>query len=193
MSSSRDEPRRQTAPDRGTTGQGKGVKPLGTDQRVEQSPARDEGQSNAGVGLWEQVWERQNLLRALQRVESNRGAPGVDGMTVEELRPYLINHWLEIREALDGGRYRPSPVCRVGIPKPDGGERQLGIPTVLDRFIQQAIAQVLTPLFEPHFSPHSYGFRPGRSAHDAMKQAQGTCKKGTTGWWTSTWRSSSTG
>ncbi len=178
MSSSRDEPRRQTAPDRGTTGQGKGVKPLGTDQRVEQSPARDEGQSNAGVGLWEQVWERQNLLRALQRVESNRGAPWVDGMTVEELRPYLINHWLEIREALDGGRYRPSPVRRVGIPKPDGGERQLGIPTVVDRFIQQAIAQVLTPLFEPHFSPHSYGFRPGRSAHGAMKQAQGYVQEG---------------
>jgi group II intron reverse transcriptase/maturase len=93
-------------------------------------------------------------------------------MTVEELRAHLINHWLEIREALDGGRYRPSPVRGVGIPKPEGGERQLGIPTVLDRFIQQAVAQVLTPLFEPLFSPHSYGFRPGRSAHDAVKQAQ---------------------
>jgi RNA-directed DNA polymerase len=172
LSSSRDEPRRQTAPDRGTAGQGKAVKPLGTDQRVEQSPARDEGQSNAGAGLWEQVWERQNLLRALHRVESNRGAPGVDGMTVEELRPYIITHWFEVREALDGGRYRPSPVRRVGIPKPEGGERQLGIPTVLDRFIQQAIAQVLTPLFESRFSPHSYGFRPGRGAHDAMKQAR---------------------
>jgi len=93
-------------------------------------------------------------------------------MTVEELRPYIIDHWREVREALDGGRYRPSPVRRVGIPKPDGGERQLGIPTVLDRFIQQAITQALMPLFEPLFSPHSYGFRPGRSAHDAMKQAQ---------------------
>ena len=148
------------------------MKPLGTDQRVERSPARDEGQSNAGAGLWEQVWERQNLLRALHRVESNRGAPGVDGMTVEELRPYIIAYWREIRGALDGGRYRPSPVRRVGIPKPEGGERQLGIPTVLDRFIQQAIAQVLSPLFESHFSPHSYGFRPGRSAQEAMKQAQ---------------------
>jgi len=172
LSSSRDEHGRQTAPDRGTAGQGKAVKPQGTDQRVEQSPARDEGQSNAGAGLWEQVWERQNLLRALHRVESNRGAPGVDGMTVEELRPYIIVHWLEVREALDGGRYRPSPVRRVGIPKPEGGERQLGIPTVLDRFIQQAIAQVLTSLFESRFSPHSYGFRPGRGAHDAMKQAR---------------------
>ena len=155
------------------------MKPLRTDQRVERSPARDEGQSNAGsAGLWEQVWERQNLVRALQRVESNRGAAGVDGMTVEELRPYIIAHWLEIREALEGGRYRPSPVRRVGIPKPEGGERELGIPTVLDRFIQQAVGQVLTPLFESRFSPHSYGFRPGRSAHDAMKQAQKYVQEG---------------
>ena len=172
MSSSWDEPRRQNAPDRDTAGQGEAVKAPRTGQRVEQSPARDEGQSNAEAGLWEQVWERQNLLRALRRVESNRGAPGVDGMTVEELRPYIVAHWHEIREALEGGRYRPSPVRRVGIPKPEGGERQLGIPTVLDRFIQQAVAQVLTPLFESCFSPHSYGFRPGRSAHAAVKQAQ---------------------
>jgi group II intron reverse transcriptase/maturase len=99
-------------------------------------------------------------------------------MTVEELRPYIIAHWLEIREALEGGRYRPSPVRRVGIPKPEGGERELGIPTVLDRFIQQAVGQVLTPLFESRFSPHSYGFRPGRSAHDAMKQAQKYVQEG---------------
>jgi RNA-directed DNA polymerase len=128
--------------------------------------------------LWEQVWERQNLLRALHRVESNRGAPGVDGMIVEEMRPHIVAHWREVREALDGGRYRPSPVRRVGIPKADGGERQLGIPTVLDRFIQQAIAQVLTPQFEPLFSSHSYGFRPGRSAHGAMKQAQAYVQEG---------------
>jgi RNA-directed DNA polymerase len=178
LSSSRDEPRRQTAPDRGTAGQGEAVKPPRTDQRVERSPARDEGQSNAEAGLWEQVWERQNLVAALRRIESNRGAPGVDGMTVEELRPYIVAHWREVREALDGGRYRPSPVRRVGIPKPDGGERQLGIPTVLDRFIQQAIAQAMTPLFEPLFSPHSYGFRPGRSAHEAVKQAQAYVQEG---------------
>jgi RNA-directed DNA polymerase len=178
LSSSRDELRRQTAPDRGTAGQGEAVKPPRADQRVEQSPARDEGQSNAVAGLWEQVWERQNLLQALRRVESNRGAPGVDGMTVEELRPYLVEHWLAIREALDGGQYRPSPVRRMGIPKPDGGERQLGIPTVLDRFIQQAIAQAMTQLFEPLFSLHSYGFRPGHSAHDAVKQAQAYVQEG---------------
>jgi len=172
LSSSRDERRRQNAPDRGTAVQGEAVKPATTEQRVEQSLTRDEGESNAGTGLWEQVWERENLLRALRRVKSNRGAPGVDGMTVEELQPYLVAHWREVREALDGGRYRPSPVRRVGIPKPEGGERQLGIPTVLDRLIQQAIAQILTPLFEPVFSPQSYGFRPGRSAHDAMRQAQ---------------------
>lgn len=99
-------------------------------------------------------------------------------MTVEELRPYIVAHWREVREALDGGRYRPSPVRRVGIPKSDGGERQLGIPTVIDRFIQQAIAQTMTPLFEPRFSPHSYGFRPGRSAHNAMKQAQAYVQEG---------------
>jgi group II intron reverse transcriptase/maturase len=140
------------------------------DQRVEQSPARDEGKTSAE--LWDRVWERQNLFAALERVERNGGAPGIDGMTVEELRPYLKEHWLEDREALDQQTYRPSPVRRVEIPKPDGGMRQLGIPTVMDRFLQQAIAKALTPLFEPHFSTQSYGFRPGRSAHQAVKQAQ---------------------
>jgi RNA-directed DNA polymerase len=140
------------------------------DQRVEQSPARDEGKASAE--LWERVWERQNLFTALERVERNGGAPGIDGMPVEELRPYLREHWLETREALDQQSYQPSPVRRVEIPKPDGGVRLLGIPIVLDRFLQQAIAQALTPLFEPLFSNHSYGFRPGRSAHQAIEQAQ---------------------
>jgi RNA-directed DNA polymerase len=140
------------------------------DQRAEATPARDEGKANAE--LWEQVWGRQNLLTALERVERNGGAPGIDGMTVEELRPYLRERWLEIREALDQQSYKPSPVRRVEIPKPDGGVRQLGIPTVLERLLQQAIAQALTPLFEALFSPASYGFRPGRSAHEAVKQAQ---------------------
>ena len=140
------------------------------DQRVEQSPARDEGKASAE--LWDRIWERQNLLAALKRVERNGGAPGIDGMTVKELRPYLKEQWLEVREALDQQTYRPRPVRRVEIPKPDGGVRLLGIPTVLDRFLQQAIAQALTPLFEPLFSTQSYGFRPGRSAHQAVKQAQ---------------------
>jgi group II intron reverse transcriptase/maturase len=128
--------------------------------------------------LWERVWERQNLLAALERVERNGGAPGIDGMTVEELRPYLRERWLELREALDRETYKPSPVRRVEIPKPDGGVRQLGIPTVLDRFLQQAIAQALTPLFEPLFSATSYGFRPGRSAHQAIEQAQEYIREG---------------
>jgi len=152
------------------------VKLSGSDQRVEQSPARDEGTSNAE--LWSVIWERQNMLAALKRVERNGGAPGIDGMTVEELRLYLREHWLEIREALDRESYRPKPVRRVEIPKPDGGKRMIGIPTVLDRLLQQAITQALTPLFEERFSEYSYGFRPGRSAHDAVKQAQRYIQEG---------------
>jgi RNA-directed DNA polymerase len=146
------------------------------DQRVELSPALSEGK--ATVELWDKVWGRQNLFTALARVERNGGAPGIDGMTVDELRPYLKAHWLEIREALNQQTYQPSAVRRVEIPKPDGGVRLLGIPTVLDRLLQQAIAQALTPLFEPLFSPASYGFRPGRSAHQAIQQAQGYLQAG---------------
>jgi len=140
------------------------------EQGAEPSPVRDEGKSN--VELWEQVWARENLFAALKRVESNGGAPGIDGMTVKDLRVYLRGYWLEIREALESGAYKPNPVRRVEIPKPDGGVRELGIPTVMDRLLQQAIAQVLTPIFERKFSAYSYGFRPGRSAADAIKQAQ---------------------
>lgn len=170
MSSSRDEQERQNALDKGTTGQKREVKLPRADQRAEQFPAQDEGKSSAE--LWGQIWGNQNVVRALERVERNGGAPGIDGMTVEELRPYLREHWLEIRKTLDEQTYKPQPVRRVEIPKPDGGVRLLGIPKVVDRSLQQAIAQVLTPLFEPIFSPHSYGFRPGRSAHDAVKQSQ---------------------
>jgi group II intron reverse transcriptase/maturase len=133
-----------------------------------------------GGGVWEQVFERENLFAALKRVESNGGAPGIDGMTVQELRPWLKEHWLEVRAALDAGTYQPSPVRRVEIAKPGGGMRLLGIPTVLDRLIQQAITQVMGPLFEPKFSPHSYGFRPGKRAHDAVKAAQGYINAGYT-------------
>jgi group II intron reverse transcriptase/maturase len=146
------------------------------DQRAEPSPARDKGK--ASVELWGRIWERQNLLTALERVERNGGAPGIDGMTVAELRPYLKEHWLEVREALDQQTYQPSPVRRVEIPKPGGGVRLLGIPTVMDRFLQQAMAQALTTLFEPLFSTQSYGFRPGRSAHQAVRQAQEYVQEG---------------
>ncbi len=176
MSSSRNEPRRQKSLDKGTTEPTKQVKPVGMVQSAEPFPARDSGKSDAGT--WEAVFARENMLTALKRVESNQGAAGIDGMEVQELHSYLQAHWLEVREALESGKYRPSPVRRVEIPKPDGGVRQLGIPTVLDRLIQQAIAQVLTPMFEAVFSSHSYGFRPGRSAHQAVQQAQAYIQEG---------------
>jgi RNA-directed DNA polymerase len=122
--------------------------------------------------VWEQMLSPQNLSRALRRVEANRGAPGVDGMTTGQLRPWLHEHWVQVRKALDAGTYQPSPVRRVVIPKPGGGERLLGVPACLDRLVQQAIAQVLTPVFDPHFSESSFGFRPGRSAHQAVRVAR---------------------
>lgn len=128
--------------------------------------------------MWEQVFARANLFAALDRVEKNAGAPGSDGLPVAALRPYLKDHWLAIRASLDAGTYRPTPVRRVEIPKPDGGIRLLGIPTVVDRLIQQALAQALSPLFEPRFSAHSYGFRPGRSAHQAVAAAQTYVREG---------------
>ncbi len=122
--------------------------------------------------LIEKMLERDNLLKALQAVERNRGAAGVDGMEVAQLRAYLRERWSTIREQILKGEYEPRPVRRVDIPKPGGGTRMLGIPTVLDRLIQQAIQQTLVPLWEPEFSGHSYGFRPGRSAQQAVKAAQ---------------------
>ncbi len=122
--------------------------------------------------LMDRIVERGNLLRALKRVRQNQGSPGVDGLTVDELPACLRDHWPVVREQLLTGRYQPSVVKRCEIPKPGGGVRQLGIPTVLDRFIQQAVLQVLQPEFDPSFSESSFGFRPGRSAHDAVCQAQ---------------------
>ena len=121
----------------------------------------------------EEVCERENLKQALQQVKANKGSPGIDGMTVEELPGYLQPHWPVIREQLLNGTYEPKPVRRVEIEKPDGGGmRKLGIPCVLDRFVQQAVLQVLQRRWDPTFSDHSYGFRPGRSAHQAVAQAQ---------------------
>jgi len=122
--------------------------------------------------LWERFLSRENLARALRRVEQNAGAAGIDGMTVAELRPWLHEHWPDVRARLEAGAYRPQPVRRVAIPKPSGGERLLGVPTALDRLIQQALLQVLTPVFDPHFAESSFGFRPGRSAHQAVERAR---------------------
>jgi len=123
--------------------------------------------------LMEEICERENLKQALQQVKSNKGSPGIDGMTVEELPDYLEQHWPAIREQLLNGTYEPKPVRRVEIEKPDGGGmRKLGIPTVLDRYIQQAVMQVLQRQWDSKFSDNSYGFRPGRSAHQAVAQAQ---------------------
>lgn len=133
---------------------------------AEPHPAADPG------NLWETFLSKGNLATALRRVEQNTGAPGVDGMETKELRPWLHDHWPKVRAMLDAGTYRPQPVRRVTIPKPSGGERELGVPTALDRVIQQALSQVLTPVFDPGFSERSFGFRPERSAHQAIKRAQ---------------------
>ena len=127
-----------------------------------------ESEERDGAELLEKVLERENLNRAYKRVKANKGAPGIDGMTVEEVLPWLKEHKGELLESIRNGKYKPSPVRRKEIPKGDGGVRKLGIPTVIDRIIQQAIAQVLIPIYEPTFSDGSYGYRPKRSAKDAI-------------------------
>jgi RNA-directed DNA polymerase len=154
------------------------VKPRGPRLRVEASSAGSGDERLGSSDLMEGVCERQNLQAALKRVRRNAGSPGIDGMTVEELPDHLRVHWPRLREELLAGHYQPQPVGRVAIPKRSGGERELGIPTVLDRFIQQALLQVLQPLFDPTFSDASYGFRPGRSAHDAVLRAQAYVQEG---------------
>ncbi|MEK4873479.1 group II intron reverse transcriptase/maturase [Bacillus sp. FSL W8-0102] len=126
----------------------------------------------------EQVLSRENLLEALHRVERNKGSHGVDGMSVSELRPYMMEHWHEICTSLLEGTYKPQPVRRIEIPKPNGGKRKLGIPTVIDRFIQQALNQALTPIFDPGFSENSFGFRPNKQAHQAVRKAKSYIKEG---------------
>src|SRR5499427_5129551 len=140
---------------------------------TESSRATNGTENPAGTNrLMEAVGERENLKAALRQVKANKGSPGIDGMTVVGIKDYLKQHWPAIREQLLNGTYEPKPVRRVEIPKPDGGVRKLGIPTVLDRFIQQAVMQVLQRRWDRTFSDHSYGFRPGRSAHQAVAQAQ---------------------
>ena len=130
------------------------------------------------LSLMDRILERSNLITALRKVKRNGGSPGIDGMTVEQLPEYLSREWLAIKSKLREGSYHPKAVKRVKIPKPDGRKRQLGIPTVLDRFIQQAVMQVLQSEWDITFSDHSYGFRPNRSAHQAVARAQGYLREG---------------
>ena len=147
--------------------------PVGEGEGAEALRAKRETEGPAGnQRVMEEVGERENRREALKRVRANKGSPGIDGMTVDELPEYLEQHWPAIREQLLSGTYEPKPVKRVEIPKPDGGVRKLGIPTVLDRFVQQAVQQVLQKQWDPTFSEHSYGFRPGRSTQQAVAQAQ---------------------
>jgi RNA-directed DNA polymerase len=152
---------------------GRGEAPEAAHEGTEPHTATRPTESPANTKqLMEEVCRRENLFEALRRVQGNKGSPGIDGVTVDELPGYLRTHWPAIRERLLKGTYRPQPVKRVEIPKPDGGMRKLGIPTVLDRLIQHAVLQVLQRRWDPTFNEHSYGFRPGRSGHQAVAQAQ---------------------
>ena len=153
-------------------GEGEARPPRVKEVETDTAASGTEGPVEAVRGEMEAICDSENLKRAYRQVVGNKGSAGVDGMTVDELRDYLKAHWPEIREQLLSGTYRPQPVRRVEIPKADGGKRKLGIPTVLDRLIQQAILQVLTQEWDSTFSTHSYGFRPGRSAHQAISEAQ---------------------
>ena len=154
--------------------EGRSEAPKTTGEGTETLMAKRQSESLAGTErLMEEVCEPENSMQALQRVKANKGSPGVDGMTVDELPVYLKQHGLEIGEQLRNGTYQPRPVRRVEIPKPDGnGVRKLGIPCVLDRFVQQAVLQILQKRWDPTFSEHSHGFRPGRSAKQAVREAQ---------------------
>ena len=159
--------------------EGRGESPKAAEEGTELHVAKRNAQSPTQTdSLMEEVCQRDNLWQALKRVQANKGAPGGDGMTVRKLPKYLKRHWPKIREQLLAGTYRPQPVKRVEIPKPEGGVRKLGIPTALDRFIQQAVLQVLQARWDQSFSEHSYGFRPRRSAHQAVAQAQAYIAEG---------------
>jgi RNA-directed DNA polymerase len=157
--------------------EGRGEAPR-VERGVEERSATNGNERLGASGLMEAVVERRNLQLALKRVKQNKGSPGIDGMTVDELSEHLRVHWPALREQLLAGTYEPQPVKRQTIPKSSGGVRELGIPTVLDRFIQQALLQVLQPRIDPTFSQHSHGFRPGRRAHDAVREAQRYVQQG---------------
>lgn len=159
-------------------GRGSGRNPRGKPAKASSTTAREEKTNPSAMQLMEAVVERSNMILALGRVEKNKGSAGIDGISVQELRAYLKEHWPKIKGALLEGSYQPAAVRRVQIAKPSGGMRQLGIPTVVDRLIQQGLNQVLSPIFDPNFSQSSYGFRPGRSAHQAVRQAQADVASG---------------
>lgn len=147
--------------------------PSGGDAPAAVTPrALNHDETTTTQDLLQAVLAGDNLVQAWKRVKANKGAPGIDGVTIEDFPAHARAHWPALREQIEGGRYQPQAVRRVEIPKPDGGKRLLGIPTVTDRVIQQAIAQVLTPIFDPTFSESSFGFRPGRNAHQAIRQVQ---------------------
>ncbi|MCX4159764.1 MULTISPECIES: group II intron reverse transcriptase/maturase [Paraburkholderia] len=168
---------RQKPVQMGRVGAARGEAARGTPACDEAGRPRHES-GNTGSALLEAAQTRENLKQAFKRVRSNKGAAGVDGLDIDQKAHHLVTAWPAIREQLLRGTYRPSPVRRVTIPKPDGGERELGIPTVTDRLIQQALLQVLQPVLDPTFSEHSYGFRPGRRAHDAVLAAQSYVQSG---------------
>jgi len=145
---------------------------------VRQTTAAETEPDPAAAIVMEEVVRKENLEQALKQVVANKGGPGVDGMPVDELKRYLKTHWPDLKAQLLDGRYKPRPIKAVDIPKPGGGTRRLGIPIVLDRLIQQAILQVMVPVYDPTFSPHSFGFRPGRNAHQAVRQAQAYIQEG---------------
>jgi len=157
----------QTAYKPEAQGDGDGRNPSDVSRAASTATARRESYRRRHDGVIEAVVETKNMWEAYRRVVKNKGAPGVDGMTVDDLGGYLKTHWTRIKRELLEGVYKPGAVRKVEIPKPNGGKRRLGIPTVMDRLIQQAVHQALEPIFDPEFSPHSYGFRRGRSTHDA--------------------------
>jgi group II intron reverse transcriptase/maturase len=162
-------------PERAERGPGEALPGIGRD---EARPARQEPEGLGRGSLLAQALARANMVLAWKHVKTNRGSAGVDGLSVDETEEFLKTHWPRIRDELQSGKYRPQPVRRVQIQKPGGGERELGIPTATDRLIQQALLQVLQPLIDPTFSEYSYGFRPGRRAHDAVLQAQRYVQEG---------------